>query len=189
MHKGLPVLPFDSKASWRAWLERNHDKVTGLWLKLAKKGTGVPTVTYEEAREVALAFGWVDGLINRGDETFYLLRFTPRRPRSKWSKINRAIVENLIASGAMEKAGLAEVEKARADGRWDAAYDPPSTIEPHPDLLRALRASRVAEEAFAVLTRSKRFAIITRVNDLKREETRRRRIAEIVEALARGEVP
>src|SRR3954470_10881196 len=125
----LPVLPFASKAQFRAWMEEHHTDPGGLWLKFAKKGTGVATVVYAEALEVALCFGWIDGQAKKLDATYYLQRFTPRRARSKWSRINVAKAEALIAGGAMRPAGLAEVERAKADGRWDAAYASPSRIE------------------------------------------------------------
>lgn len=187
-HKGLSVLPFASKAAWARWLQRNHAKSEGLWVALAKKDTGIATVSYEEARDVALAHGWIDGLKNPRDETWYLLRFTPRRARSKWSKINREIAEQLIATGAMTPAGLAQVEAAKADGRWEAAYDPPSKIEPHPEFARALARSPKAKRFFATISRANRNSILYRINDVKREATRTRKIEEFVAMLERGEV-
>lgn len=180
---------FASQAQWLAWLREHHGRTDGLWLKLAKKGTGIPTVSYEQAREGAITYGWIDGLINKYDEQWYLLRFTPRRPRSKWSKINREIAERLIASKRMRKAGRAEVEAARADGRWDAAYDPPSTMKPHRELVAALEASPTAKAAFAGASRTNRHAIMVQVQDAKRDATRAKRIARIVDMLERGEVP
>lgn len=187
-HKGLPVLPFASKAAWARWLRSNHAKSEGLWIAFAKKGTGIASVVYEEAREVALAHGWIDGLKNARDETWYLLRFTPRRSRSKWSKINCEIAEQLIAAGQMKPAGLAQVEAAKADGRWDAAYDPPSRIQPHPELAKALERSPKAKAFFATISRANRHAILYRVHDVKREATRKRKIEEFVAMLERGEV-
>ena len=178
-------MPFRSRADWLTWLRAHADSSPGIWLELAKKASGTPTVSYEEVREVALSFGWVDGLVNGLDEARYLLRVTPRRPKSKWSKINRAIAERLIESGAMQPRGRAEVEAAKADGRWAAAYDPPSTIQPHVALVRALEAAPRAKAAFDALPRSKRFVLITGVNDAKREETRARKIAAILEMLER----
>lgn len=132
--------------------------------------------------------GWIDGLKNARDETWYLLRFTPRTRRSKWSKINREIVEQLMAAGAMHPAGLAQVDAARADGRWDDAYDPPSRIEPHPDFVKALEGSPRARRFFATVSGANRYAVLYRVHDAKRESTRARRIAELVAMLERGEV-
>ncbi len=187
-HKGLPMLAFASKAAWARWLRSNHAKSQGLWVAFAKKGSGVASVTYEEAREVALVHGWIDGLKNARDETWYLLRFTPRTRRSKWSKINREIVEQLMAAGAMHPAGLAQVDAARADGRWDDAYDPPSRIEPHPDFVKALEGSPRARRFFATVSGANRYAVLYRVHDAKRESTRARKIAELVAMLERGEV-
>jgi uncharacterized protein YdeI (YjbR/CyaY-like superfamily) len=118
--KDDPVLPFSTQKKWAAWLEKNHASKDGIWIKLAKKASGLPTITYEEARETALCYGWIDGQARSLDETWHLLRFTPRRARSNWSKINRDIATRLIESGEMKPAGLAEVERAKADGRWDA---------------------------------------------------------------------
>lgn len=188
-HKGLPVLPFASKAAWGRWLRSNHAKSEGLWIALAKKGAGVATVSYEEARDVALAWGWIDGLVNARDERWYLLRFTPRRARSKWSKINREIAEQLIAAGEMKPPGLAQVEAAKADGRWDAAYDPPSRVQVHPDFEAALERSPKAKAFFATISKANRFAFLNQVHDAKREETRKRRIEKFVAMLERGEVP
>src|SRR3954468_13654688 len=130
----LPVLPFASKAQFRAWMEEHHTDPGGLWIKFAKKGTGVSTVVYAEALEVALCFGWIDGQVKRFDETYYLQKFTPRRARSRWSKINVAKATELIESGAMQPAGRPEIERAQAAGRWHAASDPPSKIGVPPDL-------------------------------------------------------
>jgi uncharacterized protein YdeI (YjbR/CyaY-like superfamily) len=187
-HKGLPALAFATKAALARWLRSNHAKVDGLWIELAKKGSGVASVTYEEAREVAIAYGWIDGLKNSKDETFFRIRFTPRRARSKWSKINREIAEELMSAGEMKPAGLAEVEAAKADGRWAAAYDSPSKIQPHPDFARALERSPKAKAFFATISGANRYAFLYRVLDAKREETRKRRIEQFVAMLERGEV-
>jgi uncharacterized protein YdeI (YjbR/CyaY-like superfamily) len=160
-----------------------------LWVKLAKKNAGIESISYEEARDHAIAFGWIDGLKNALDDQFYTIRFTPRRKRSKWSKINRQVVEQLIASGHMEAPGLVQVEAARADGRWDAAYAGAATIEIHPDLQVALAANSVVKKNFARLSSANRFAILYSVLDAKRPETRARRIANFVAMLSRGEVP
>ena len=185
----LPVLPFPSQDAWAAWLDENHAAADGVWMKFAKKASGIETVVYAEALDVALRYGWIDGQVRRFDDDYYLQRFTPRRARSKWSKINRAKAEELIARGEMRPAGLAEVERAKADGRWDAAYDPPSKIEVPDDLQRALEASPKAAEHFARLPKTNRYAILYRVHDAKRPETRARRIDEFVKMLAEGRAP
>jgi uncharacterized protein YdeI (YjbR/CyaY-like superfamily) len=182
-----PVLAFASQAEFEAWMEANHADSDGIWLKFAKKGTGVPTVVYAEALEVALCFGWIDGQVKKVDETYYMQRWTPRRARSKWSKINRAKAEALIASGQMRPAGLAEVERAQADGRWEQAYDAPSRMEVPADLQAALDANPAAAEFFARLSKQNRYAIVFRLHDAKRPETRARRLAQFMEMLVNGE--
>ena len=186
-HKGEPVLPFASAAAWEGWLEKNHETSTGLWLKIAKKGSGIDSVTYAEALDAALCFGWIDGQKGAWDERFFLQRFTPRGRRSKWSQVNREHVARLIAAGRMRPAGLAEVERAKADGRWQAAYAPPSRMEVPDDLRRALDADPKAKAAFEALDRTNRYAMLYRLGDAKRPETRARRLAQYVEMLARGE--
>jgi uncharacterized protein YdeI (YjbR/CyaY-like superfamily) len=178
---------FAGPEEFRAWLREHHDTSPGIWMKLAKKGSGLTTVTYDEAVEVALTFGWIDGQARPGDDTYWLQGFTRRRPRSPWSKRNRERAEALIAAGAMEPSGLAEVERARADGRWDRAYEGPRTAEPPPDLLEALAARPAARDFFATLNSTNRFAILYRIQDAKRPETRARRIAKFVDMLERGE--
>lgn len=185
----LPVKGFSSQAVFERWLEKNHGRQDGIWVKLAKKGTGVKSVTYAEAVRVALAYGWIDGQSKGLDETHYLQRFTPRRARSKWSKINRAAAERMIAAGEMKPSGLAEVERARADGRWAAAYDSSSTATVPADLRKALDRSAKAQEAFDGLTSSQRYSILYAVQDAKKPETRERRIAKFVAMLEAGEKP
>ena len=180
-------LEFRTPAAWAKWLAAHHGDVDGVWLKFAKKGSGVTTVTYDEALEVALCYGWIDTQVKRLDETYYLQRFTPRRARSKWSKRNTGLAARLIESGAMRPPGLAEVERAKADGRWEAAYASPATATVPDDLERALAGSKRAREFFATLSSQNRYAILYRIQDAKRPETRARRIAQIVEMLARGE--
>ena len=180
----LPVIPFESPEAWERWLAREHATSGGVWLKLAKRGTGIPTVTYAQALEVALCFGWIDGQKASLDERFWLQRFTPRKPRSRWSKVNRAKAEALIERGAMRPAGLREVEQARADGRWEDAYDSPSTATVPDDLQAALAADDRAGAFFATLDATNRYAILHRVQTAKRPETRARRIAQFVAMLA-----
>jgi uncharacterized protein YdeI (YjbR/CyaY-like superfamily) len=183
----LPILPFACQSDWEAWLEQNHSDPQGLWLKIAKKASGIATVTYAEALDAALCFGWIDGQRGRFDDEWFVQRFTPRRARSRWSQINRDRVERLIADGRMRPAGLAEIERAKEDGRWDAAYASQSKIEVPADLRRALDANPAAKQLFAKLDSANRYAILYRVHDAKRAETRARRIERFVAMLARGE--
>jgi uncharacterized protein YdeI (YjbR/CyaY-like superfamily) len=182
----LPVMPFASRDAWAAWLEEQHAASDGLWLKFAKKGSGLDTVTYAEAVEVALCYGWIDGQVRKFDEDYYLQRFTPRRARSKWSKINRQKATDLIERGEMQPAGLREVERAKADGRWDAAYDAPSTAQVPDDLLRELEKNQPAREFFETLDGRNRYAILYQIQDAKRPETRARRIETYVAMLSEG---
>ena len=184
---GLPILAFADRAALEAWLERQPGDHPGIWLKLAKKGSGIASVGQKEAVEAGLCFGWIDGLLNPYDERFFLVRFTPRRPRSKWSQINVERAEALIEAGRMRPAGLAEVEAAKADGRWADAYPPHSRAEPPPDLKAALDASPEAAAFFATLKGANRYGLIYRVLDAKKPETRAKRIAQFVAMLERGE--
>ena len=182
--KEQPVLGFASAEELEAWLEENHRESDGIWIKFAKKGSGVASVTYAEAVDAALCFGWIDGQARRLDESYYQQKFTPRRPRSRWSKINREKAERLAREGRMREAGLAEIERAKADGRWDDAYDSPRTATPPDDFLRALDAKPPAREFYETLAPTKRYSFLYRIRDAKRPETRARRIAEYVELLA-----
>ncbi|HYZ93494.1 MAG TPA: YdeI/OmpD-associated family protein [Actinomycetota bacterium] len=186
-YKDLPVLPFASKAEWAKWLRSNHSTSDGVWIKFAKKKTGIPTVTYDEALEVALCYGWIDGQAKGFDDTHHLQRWTRRRAKSVWSKINRENALRLIEEGKMKPAGLREVERAKADGRWDAAYDSPRNAAMHPDFEKALKRNAKARTFFETLTGANRFAILNRIQTAKREETRARRIKQFVEMLERGE--
>jgi uncharacterized protein YdeI (YjbR/CyaY-like superfamily) len=182
-----PILLFASPPELEAWLEENNASSTGLWLKIAKKGSGIASVDYAQALELALCFGWIDSQKRGLDEKHFLQRFTPRRPRGKWSQINREKAEALIASGAMRPAGLAEVEAAKADGRWDAAYAGQRTAEVPDDLRRELDRNPVAAEFFATLSGANRYAILYRLDDAKKPETRERRLRKFVAMLGRGE--
>ena len=188
MHED-PVVAFPSREAWAAWLAEEHERSEGVWLQLAKKGSGEQTVTYAEAVEVALCWGWIDGQKRASSDTHSLQRFTRRRPRSKWSKINRAKAEALIARGEMQPPGLAAVEAAKADGRWDAAYDSPRTATVPDDLRAALDANPAAAAFFATLKSASRYSILYRLQDAKRRETRARRIAQFVAMLAEGKAP
>ena len=184
-----PVKVFASQETWERWLDRNHGNEEGVWLKVAKKSSGKRTVSVPEALEIALCYGWIDGQRKAFDVDYFLQRFTPRRLRSRWSKINRDSATALIERGRMRPPGLAEVERAKADGRWAAAYDSPSKIQPTPELLAALEASPKAKALFEELDSQNRYAILYRVHDAKRPETRTRRIEKFVEMLSRGETP
>jgi uncharacterized protein YdeI (YjbR/CyaY-like superfamily) len=175
-----PTIAFASRADWAAWLHEHHGDADGIWLKLAKKGSGIASVTQSEAVEVALCYGWIDGQAKPIDDDHWLQRFTPRRPRSRWSKRNRDRALSLIASGEMQPAGLREVERAKADGRWDAAYESPRTATVPDDLQAALDADDEARAFFESLDNANRYAILYRVQDAKKPETRARRIEKYV---------
>ena len=185
----LPIVPFASCEAWEAFLEGQHATSEGLWLKIAKKGSGIESVTYDQAVEVALCYGWIDGQVRKFDGEYYLQRFTPRRPRSRWSKVNREKATELIGRGEMKAAGLREVERATADGRWDGAYDPPSTATVPEDLQRELEKNEQARRFFSELDGRNRYAILYQIQDAKRPETRARRIAKYVAMLAEQEKP
>ena len=184
---GKPVLAFASQAEWEAWLDAEHASSDGVWVKFAKKGSGVETVVYAEALEVALCYGWIDSQVARLDERFYLQKFTPRRSRSKWSRINRDKIEELTKQGRMKPAGLEQVDLAKADGRWEAAYASPANVEIPDDLQAALGASPKAAEFWAGLSKSNRYAIVFQLEDAKKPETRARRLEKFVGMLERGE--
>ncbi|MEA2844639.1 MAG: hypothetical protein QOJ69_2310 [Actinomycetota bacterium] len=186
MKDDLPVIAFPSQDDWRAWLDEQHATSQGLWLKVAKKDTGIATVTYDEALDVALCYGWIDGQRNRFDDTWFLQRFTPRRQRSKWSQRNCAKVATLTDQGLMRPAGLREVDRAKADGRWDAAYPSQRDLVVPDDLQAALDADGAAREFFDALDRTNRYAILYRLHDAKKPETRARRIETFVAMLAEG---
>ena len=184
----LPELTLAGAGEWRKWLETHHAESPGVRLVLARKGASAPTrLTYQEALLDALAYGWIDGQANRRDDATYLVRFTPRRKRSIWSKRNTVIAERLIEEGRMQAAGLAEIERAKADGRWAAAYAGSAEIEVPADLTAALEAEPAAQAMFATLTAQNRYAILFRIHSAKRAETRARRIEQFVAMLARGE--
>lgn len=179
-----PLVSFADQAAWRAWLAAHHGGAPeGVWLKIAKKGSTVASVDYVQALEVALCYGWIDGQKKGLDETHWMQRFSPRRSRSIWSKINRAKAEALVEAGDMQSAGLAEIERAKADGRWDAAYDGQRTSTVPDDLAAAFADNAVAREFFATLDSTNRYAILHRLQTAKKPETRARRLAQFVEML------
>jgi uncharacterized protein YdeI (YjbR/CyaY-like superfamily) len=183
----LPTLLFESKKKFADWLAKNHDKSAGVWLKLAKKGTGIPSVTIMDALDVVLCYGWIDGQRVSFDEDYYLQKYTPRRPRSIWSKINVENVERLIANGEMKPAGLKAVEAAKQDGRWDAAYASQKTMTVPADFQSALNRNKKAKAFFETLTGARRYSFLFRVTTAKKAETREKRIRQFVEMLERGE--
>jgi uncharacterized protein YdeI (YjbR/CyaY-like superfamily) len=188
MGDALPELVVDDAAAWAAWLADRHATSDGVWLVLAKRGAHTPTrLSYQEALEEALCYGWIDGQVRRRDADSYRQRFTPRRKRSAWSKRNVDLAKRLIGEGRMKPAGMAAVEQARADGRWQAAYAGPATIEVPDDLAEALAAEPRAATMFELLTSQNRYAILYRLATARRAETRSRRLAKFVEMLARGE--
>jgi uncharacterized protein YdeI (YjbR/CyaY-like superfamily) len=183
-----PELIVPDAAAWRAWLAEHHGDGAGVWLVLSKRGATEPTrLDHDGALEEALAHGWIDGQVRRRDDASFRQRFTPRRARSGWSARNVAIAERLVAEGRIHPAGLAEIERARADGRWDAAYEGPARIEVPGDLAAALDAAPRARAMFAILTSQNRYAILYRLGTAKRAQTRQRRLEQFVAMLARGE--
>jgi uncharacterized protein YdeI (YjbR/CyaY-like superfamily) len=184
----FPLKTFRDAEAWAKWLERNHAK-PGLWLRFAKKGSNRKTLTFAEAVEVALCYGWIDSRGKSGGPEFTLGRFTPRSKRSIWSKINREKIEQLTREGRMRPSGLAEVERAKEDGRWDRAYDPPSRATVPPELQKALDRNPKAKKMFATLNSTNRYAILFRIQTAKKPETRAKRIKDFVAMLARGEKP
>lgn len=187
MRKGLPVIRFKDVASFDRWLATQPRASKGLWLKLAKKDAEVDGLSKAEAVDAALCHGWIDGQLDKYDEANWLVRFTPRRPASKWSEINRSRAVELIAQGRMRPAGLVEVEAAKADGRWDAAYAPASSAQVPPDLQAALDASPEAAAFFATLKGVNRYAVLYHVSTAKKPETRAKRIADFIAMLQRSE--
>jgi uncharacterized protein YdeI (YjbR/CyaY-like superfamily) len=185
-NQDLPMLGFASSADWEAWLAENYSTSPGLWLKISKRGATESSMTYDEALDIALCYGWIDGQKATFDDEYWLQRFTPRRPGSKWSQRNRSKATDLIAQGRMQPAGLREVEAAKADGRWDGAYASPSTAMVPDDLQRALETNPAARAFFETLDRQNRYAILYRIQDAKKPETRARRITKFVALLAEG---
>jgi uncharacterized protein YdeI (YjbR/CyaY-like superfamily) len=185
-HKGLPVLSFATQTLWGNWLAEHGAASSGIWLKLARKTSDVASVSKPEAIEAALAFGWIDGQLDRCDEGFWLVRFTPRARHSKWSQVNRDTVARLLAERKMAPAGVAEIEQAKADGRWDAAYPPQSKAGIPDDLQARLDAYPAAKAFFATLKGANRYAILYRIHDAKTEKTRAARIEKFVDMLGQG---
>jgi uncharacterized protein YdeI (YjbR/CyaY-like superfamily) len=187
MRDDLPMMHCASREAWDAWLDEHHLRSPGVWLKIAKKGSESASVSYAEALEIALCYGWIDGQKDALDDAFWLQRFTARGPRSTWSKINCAKAVELTQAGRMRPAGLAAVELAKGDGRWERAYEGAATISVPADLQQKLDENPSAAEFFATLDSSNRYAVLYRIHEAKRPETRARRIEKFVGMLARGE--
>ncbi|MBL8077642.1 MAG: YdeI/OmpD-associated family protein [Anaerolineales bacterium] len=183
----LPVLAFASQSKWADWLAKNHDTSDGLWMKVAKKDSGIPSVTIVEALDMALCYGWIDGQRGSFDDKYYLQKYTPRRPKSTWSKINVEKVKRLIASGQMQPAGLKAIEAAKADGRWEKAYDGQRTMTVPKDFQAALNKNKKAKAFFETLNSVNRFAILFRIHNVKKAETRTRKIKQFIEMLENNE--
>jgi uncharacterized protein YdeI (YjbR/CyaY-like superfamily) len=182
----LTDIKFATAAKWKSWLAKNHAASEGVWLELQRKGSLQKRVSHAEALDIALCYGWIDGQTKRGDEDFFIQRFGPRGKRSIWSKINCQHAQRLVESGAMQAAGLAEIERAKADGRWDAAYEPQSKATVPPDLQAALDANVTAKVFFETLSSQNRYAILFRLQLAKRADTRARRLAGFLAMLAEG---
>jgi uncharacterized protein YdeI (YjbR/CyaY-like superfamily) len=183
----IPMLPFANPQDWADWLEAQQDAPEGVWLKLSKTSSGVQSVTYAEALEIALCYGWIDGQKKAFDERFWLQKFTPRRAKSIWSKINCEKAEALILNGRMKPSGLREIERAKQDGRWDAAYDSQSKAAVPEDFQAALDQSPSAQAFFLTLNSVNRYAILFRIQTAKKAETRTKRIREFIAMLERNE--
>jgi uncharacterized protein YdeI (YjbR/CyaY-like superfamily) len=184
--RGLPILQFRDRSAWEQWLDANHSSSHGVWLKFAKKSSRSTTVRHPEALEEALRYGWIDGQAASYDEHFWLTRFTPRTARSKWSQVNREKAQTLIAHGRMKPAGLAQVEAAQQDGRWDDAYEPQSRATVPKDLRLELDRNPSAKEFFDTLTGARRYAFLYRLHHTKKPEARARRIADYIALLNEG---
>jgi len=183
----MNTIAFKSAADFRSWLSENHDKIDGIWLRIFKKDSGKATVTYAEALDQALCFGWIDGQKKSYDELSWIQKFTPRRPKSSWSKINTQHVKRLTKAGRMMLAGLAAVDAAKADGRWQAAYDSHRTATPPEDFLKALRRDKKAKAFFESLNKANVYAIVYRLQTAKKPETRERRLQSILAMMSRSE--
>jgi uncharacterized protein YdeI (YjbR/CyaY-like superfamily) len=183
----VPIIAFETQHDWHTWLDEHQAEPSGVWLKIAKKAAGIPTVTYADALESALCYGWIDGQKRAFDDRYFLQRFTPRRANSIWSRVNRDKAMALIAEGRMQPAGLQQVELAKGDGRWEAAYQSQRTMTIPDDLQRALDENPQAKEFFGTLNSSNRYAILWRVETAKKPETRAARIATYIEMLTKGE--
>lgn len=185
--KDLPIIAFASGKEWENWLVKNHASSNGIRLKFAKKNSGIATVTYDEALKTALCYGWIDGQLNKFDDKHWLIKFTPRSPKSIWSKRNCEFVAKLITEGKMQPAGLEKVEAAKKDGRWEAAYDSPKNMIIPDDFLKELAKDEKAKAFFETLNKANTYAIAWRLQTAKKPETREKRMKAILAMMAKGE--
>jgi uncharacterized protein YdeI (YjbR/CyaY-like superfamily) len=183
----LPIISFATQQDWESWLKEHHTATRGMWLKIAKKDTGIPSLSYAEAVESALCYGWIDGQKAAGDEQYWLQKFTPRGPKSMWSKVNCDKATALLASDRMQPAGIRQVELAKADGRWETAYDSQSKISIPDDFQRELDNNQKAQEFFTTLNSVNRYAILFRIQTAKKPETRSARIKKFIEMLSNNQ--
>ena len=187
MQNAAPTKSFRTQQAWEAWLKKNHKKSAGIWLRIFKKNSGVKTITYAEALDVALCYGWIDGQKKAHDEISWIQKFTPRRPKSMWSKRNKEHIARLIEARKMQQAGLTQVEAAKTDGRWEQAYDSPSTMQVPEDFLKAVAKNKKAYAYFKTLKKSSIYTIAWRLQTAKKPETREKRLKMLLEKLAKGE--
>lgn len=183
----LPIMFFSTVQEWGDWLKQNHASSDGIWMKIAKKGSGVASVTYDQALEESLCFGWIDSQVKKFDDAFYIQRFGPRRSKSLWSKINVQHIDRLMKAGKMKPAGIKVVEEAKKDGRWDVAYHSPSTMTMPEDFLKELKSNKKAEVFFETLNKSNKYIIAWQLQTAKKPETRVRRMIKIIGMLEKGE--
>lgn len=187
LYKNHLILSFQTQEEWRSWLDQNHATTDGIWLRMYKKASGITKVNYDQALEEALCYGWIDGIVHKYDEVSYIQKFTPRRKQSMWSEINKGHITRLTSLGKMHTSGIAEVERAKKDGRWNAAYASPSNTKIPEDFERAISNNKKAEEFWTALSKTNKYAMIWQINTAKKEETRVRRIEKFVGMLERGE--
>jgi uncharacterized protein YdeI (YjbR/CyaY-like superfamily) len=187
IHKGLPVISFESGVEFDTWLSIHHTEKAGFWLRYFKKGSNQPTITHDQAVDVALCWGWIDGLSNKYDEVSYLIRFTPRRSKSIWSKVNVAKVEQLIQSGRMQPSGMVQVENAKKDGRWDNAYQPASKMEIPPDFIALIKKDPELYQFYQTLNKANLYAIGFRLSTIRDNEKRAAKMNQIIEMLKNKE--
>ncbi|MCA9354457.1 MAG: YdeI/OmpD-associated family protein [Candidatus Kaiserbacteria bacterium] len=186
-HKDRAVHHFKTEAAFLKWIKAHHEQPEGIWLMFAKKGTGATSLTYEEAREVAIRYGWIDGLLSKLDDEYFMRLFSKRRPRSVWSKINRGIAQTLIKEKRMEAPGLAEVARAKKDGRWDSAYDSPMDMRVPTWFIIKLKRDKQAYEFFKTLNKTQHYAVAFRLHNAKKEETKQNRAERFIEMFSKGE--
>jgi uncharacterized protein YdeI (YjbR/CyaY-like superfamily) len=186
VHDNYPVKSFKSAADFEKWLDKNHKKADGLWMKIAKANTGIKSIAFPDALDIALCYGWIDGMRRGLDDEYYMQKFTPRRGKSVWSVINKDKVAQLIKQGRMKEAGLDAIERAKKNGQWDRAYLSPANAEVPEDLQEALNSNKKAKAFFAKLSSQNRFAILYRLHHVKREETKKKKIHEYIKMLEQG---